>query len=132
MSQENVEIMRRLFAAAERRDVEATRPLVAEDLEIVPLRFAVDGTMFRGPEAIRDFFTAVDESWQDLTLEAEELREGGDTVVVTVRVRARGSASGASIDTRTGWVATFEEGRVKRWRHYSDPAEALAAAGLPE
>jgi ketosteroid isomerase-like protein len=62
--------------------------------------------------------------------EPEEMHETGDQVVAIVRIRARGKASGASIDTRTGMVSAFRDGKLVRWRHYSDPEEALEAAGL--
>jgi hypothetical protein len=52
MSQERrVETMRAAMAAFNRRDGEALGAVLAEDAEIVPVRAAVDGTVYRGPDA---------------------------------------------------------------------------------
>jgi len=43
--------MRAAMAAFNRRDGEALGAVLAEDAEIVPVRAAVDGTVYRGPDA---------------------------------------------------------------------------------
>jgi hypothetical protein len=45
-----VETMRAAMAAFNRRDGEALGAVLAEDAEIVPVRAAVDGTVYRGPD----------------------------------------------------------------------------------
>jgi hypothetical protein len=60
MSQGRVEAMRAAMAAFNRRDGEAFGAVFAEDAEIVPVRAAVDGTVYRGPDPGAQYCAAVD------------------------------------------------------------------------
>jgi hypothetical protein len=51
MSQENVEAMRAAMEAFNRRDGEGFGVLLAGDVEIVPVRVVLEGTVYRGPDA---------------------------------------------------------------------------------
>jgi hypothetical protein len=51
--------------------------------------------------------------------------------VVFVRLSARGRASGVSVDTPIAIVVTIRGGRAGRLDIYREPAEAVAAVGLP-
>jgi ketosteroid isomerase-like protein len=48
MSRENVEIVRAALDAFNRRDREGFGAILAEDAEIVPVRAALEGTVYRG------------------------------------------------------------------------------------
>jgi SnoaL-like domain len=73
MSQANVEIMRAAIEAFNRRDGEGFGAFLANDAEIVPVRAALEGTVNRGPDAAAQYCAAVDESWEDLRWEVEEV-----------------------------------------------------------
>lgn len=124
--------MQRGIDAFNRRDVEAFRALCAPDVEIVPLRAALEGTVYRGPDAVTRFFTDVDESWDRLRLEAEEMRADDDWVLALGSVHARGASSGAPIELSMGWVTHVRDGMIASLRTYADRADALAAVGLEE
>ena len=132
MSEENVETVRAAMEAFNRRDGERFGALLARDAEIVPVRAVLEGTVYRGPEAAVQYCTAVDESWENLRWEVEEIRDGGAWVLALGHIRGRGRGSGAAIDARAGWVARFREGLVTNFRTYTDRAEALEAVGLRE
>jgi hypothetical protein len=55
---------------------------------------------------------------------------GRDTVVVTVRLLARGRQTGMEVDARLGHLFLCRDERAVRWEIYITPPEALAAAGL--
>src|SRR5437588_7095164 len=110
MSQENVEAMRLAMEAFNRRDGEGFGALLAREVEIVPVRAALEGTVYRGPDAAAQYCAAVDESWENLGWEVEEIRDGGDWVLALGRIRGGGRTSGVAIDARAGWVARFHEG----------------------
>ena len=61
MSQGRVEAMRAAMAAFNCRHGEAFGAVIVEDAEIVPVRAAVDGTVYRGPDAGAQYCAAVDE-----------------------------------------------------------------------
>jgi ketosteroid isomerase-like protein len=132
MSQGRVEAMRAAMAAFNRRDGEAFGAVFAEDAEIVPVRAAVDGTVYRGPDAGAQYCAAVEEIWENLRWEIEELREGGDWVLALGHMRGQGRHSGVDIDARAGWVARFRKGQVTNFHTYADRADALDAVGLSE
>jgi ketosteroid isomerase-like protein len=132
MSEENVEIVRTAIEAFNRRDAEAFAADLAQDAEIVPMRAALEGTVYRGPDAASQYCAAVDESWDNLRWEVEEVRDGGDWVLALGRIRGRGADSGAEIDTRAGWFVRFRDGLIASFHTFSDRSAALEAAGLSE
>ena len=77
MSQENVEIMQKAITAFNRRDAEGFGALFVEAAEIVPVRSALEGTVYRGPDAGAQYCAAVEESWENLAWEVEALVEAG-------------------------------------------------------
>ncbi|MGA8927221.1 MAG: hypothetical protein WB462_13450 [Solirubrobacterales bacterium] len=66
MSEENVEIVRTAMEAFNRRDAKTFAAYLAEDAEIVPMRAALEGTVYRGPDAASQYCAAVEESWDNL------------------------------------------------------------------
>ena len=107
MSQENVEIVRAAIDAFNRRDGEGFDALLAEDVEIVPVRAALEDAVYRGSDAASQYCAAVEESWEDLRWDIEEIRDGESWVLVLDRIRGRGRGSGVVIDARGGWLCRF-------------------------
>jgi ketosteroid isomerase-like protein len=132
MSEENVESTRAVIEAFNRRDVEALKALLITDAEIVPIRAAMEGTVYRGPDAAEQWFAAIDESWEELHVEIEEARDGGDRVLGLGRIRGRGRESGAPIDVEAASVAYFRDGLITTLHNYTNRADAFEAAGLSE
>jgi ketosteroid isomerase-like protein len=128
----NVEIMRTALEAFNSRDGARFDALLDGRAEIVPVRAAVDGTTFRGPDAASQYCTAVEESWQALRWEVEEIRDLGGQVIALGRIQGRGRDSGAGLDVRGAWVADLRDGLITRFQTYSDRAAAIKAVGLTE
>jgi ketosteroid isomerase-like protein len=132
MSEENVEIVRRLFAEWERGnfwtgdyfdpDVRVTwvDPILAPRPETRGIAELTEGMV--------DFLG----TWDRLTATAEEVIDAGDRVVTVELWRGRGKASRATTEVRQGSVLTISRGKVRRMVVYRDPADALEAAGLSE
>jgi ketosteroid isomerase-like protein len=127
---ENVEVMKTALEAFNQRDGEAFDALLTKDAQIVPVRAALEGTVFRGRNAATQYCVAVDESWENLRWEIEEIRNGDDWVLALGQIRGRGRGSGAALDARAGWVARFREGEITNFQTYADRSEALRAVGL--
>jgi ketosteroid isomerase-like protein len=132
MSQANVEIMRAAIEAFNRRDGESFGAFLANDAEIVPVRAALEGTVYQGPDAAAQYCAAVEESWENLRWQVEEIRDDGNWVLALGRIQGRGRGSGAVIDARGAWLARFRDGVVTHFRTYPDRGEALKAVGLAE
>ena len=112
MAEKNVAIMRAALDAVNRRDGEGFGALLSSDAEIVPVRAALEGTVYRGPDAASQYCSAVDESWENLKWEVDEIRHGRGWVLALGRIRGRGRDSGAVIDAGGGWLARFRDGSI--------------------
>jgi ketosteroid isomerase-like protein len=87
--------------------------------------------VFRGPAAFRESLDELNESFENLTFEAERFLEApGGEIVVLVHARARGRSSGMEIDNHIAWVWTFRGDRAVRMVVYEEPDDALQAVGL--
>jgi ketosteroid isomerase-like protein len=131
VAHDNVETTRRAIEYINRGDREALRELTAPSPEIIPLRAALEGTVYRGENAFEEFWAAVDESWKTLGIDAEEITEHGDRVLVAGRLRGRAAGTDAEVDSPITLVLTIDDdGRMTRLCTYTDLAEARRDAGL--
>ena len=131
MSQENVEIVRRTWDAFLTADFQTALSFYAPDVEWDGTNLP-DGEIGRGHEAILDHVTRWAEVWDDWTVEVERVVEAGsDQVIVFTRERGR-SESGLTMDERHAELYTLRDGKIVRRQGFSDPNQALEAAGLSE
>jgi ketosteroid isomerase-like protein len=133
MSQENVEVVRDVLEAQQRRDWEAFRRLYDPGIEWQDVSgLWGDWGTRRGFEDVRDAFVSWFEAFGQVSFDLENVVEAGDEVVASIRISARGRESGLVIEQRIPTVWTVQRGRVVRVRGYRDEAEALEAVGLRE
>ena len=98
--------------------------------ELYPLRAQLEGKAYRGVQGVRQMLADFDQDWEFVRMDAEELREAGDQVVLLGRLRARGRASGVDLDVPLGFVWRLRDGKVVYARSFSEQADALRDAGL--
>jgi ketosteroid isomerase-like protein len=132
MSEENIARFQAAVEAFNQRSGTKFDQLLAPDAEIVPVRAAIERTTYRGRDAASQYVAAVEDSWESLRWEVDEVRQAGDSVLALGHIRGRGRGTGAAIDTSGGWVAQFDDGLITYFRTYTNRAEALEAAGLSE
>ena len=129
MSQENVEIVAECFRAWDRGDPDGVVANYASDVEVDASR-VMEG-VYRGRDAVRSYYVTIFESLgfanDDLKLLPTE-----DKVVALTRLRGVGAASGAEVETPFAYIFVLRDGCVQHVCFYSDPDEALKAAGLRE
>jgi ketosteroid isomerase-like protein len=133
MSRENVELVTRAIRAAAARpkpDFETMNALFHPDHVLVPLTSQIDVKEVRGGRGYQTFLREPPVSWNADLEGAVDV--GGNKVLCVLSARYRGSTSGAEVEQRTWVVATVRDGRVSRTEVYTNPAEALEAAGLRE
>src|SRR3954471_8563756 len=112
MSQENVEVVRRVYAEWARGDFSAGE-LFDPDVEFD----MVDWPGRDSSRGIEEMARAWQESlaaWDDFRAEPTECAEPGPFVVVATHVTARGKGSGALVAADTATVWTVEAGKVVR------------------
>jgi ketosteroid isomerase-like protein len=130
MSGDLVEIARRAVDHFNRGERDALAELASPDIEIVPLRAALEGTVFRGETANEDFWRAIDDTWEEIHMDADEIVDSGETVAIIGRMRGRAKGTAVEVDSPAAWVLTFDDEKVASFRTYTDVAEGRRAAGL--
>jgi ketosteroid isomerase-like protein len=134
MSEENVEVVRRLYELFERRDLDAAIPELADpDIELrVPPLYPDIPDVFRGLEGIERWLSIVDDVWSVWRFEPERYFDAGSTVVVFTLLIAEQVSSGIHLEREVGHLWTVHGGRATSIRVYLNRDEALQAAGLEE
>jgi ketosteroid isomerase-like protein len=132
MSEENVEIVRRAYAAWDREDREPALAFFADDVVWTPAREDPDPQPHRGREGVRQFWGQWEELFDNMRIDTEELIVVGDRVVSRLHVTGSGKGSGIDVDQRVYQVTGFRDGLIVRVDEFYDRAEALEAAGLSE
>ena len=129
MSEENVDLARRGMRSAE-KFVELLDEYVVRDNRAYPLIDVPDVEM--GREPLVAFMRHYWGTFEDYSLEALELIDAGDSVIVVLREQARGRGSGVGLERDWAQVWTFRNGQIIRMEAFRTREEALAAVGLSE
>jgi hypothetical protein len=129
MSQENVEVVRRLYEAYAAHDFQTALDLIAPDIEW-DLSMRPDGKVYRGREGAIEAVRTWTGTWEAFSFELEELIDAGDQVVVIDRQSGRGKGSGMPLEESFAVVYTVEAGKVTRAVWFTNREDALAASGL--
>ena len=134
MSQENVEIVRRQFAAFERGDLDAPAKFWHPRIEWRAVEGAADDVgVMSGHDALRRYYQDWIETLDQLHADVEEvLVEAGDQVAVVVHHAGRGRRSGVPVEGRYYVACTIRDGQIVSGREYETRALALEAVGLTE
>jgi len=132
MSQENVEIVRRIYASWAPGSSPVESNLLHPDIEWVNPRDALEPGTRTGIEAFSSITEGLDDTIRDLRMDVERFIDAGGRVVVIATMRGHGSASGVAIKQRHGAVWTIRDGKAVRFQWFYDPDQALEAVGLSE
>ena len=132
MSEENVEVVKRLNAAFNTRDMDAVREILDPDV-VIP-RW-VEGWPETGPFVGRE---AVIRQWErnldafpgGATIELVSVTDVGDRVVARQAAHAKGQ--GPELRAEFTTISTMRNGRTLIIEYFWDYAEALASLGLSE
>jgi ketosteroid isomerase-like protein len=131
MSQENVDVVRRMWEAFLAADVRTALSFCDRDVEWDGSNLP-DGGVGRGHEVILDHVRRWAEQWEDWTVEVERVVDAGSEQVVLFMRETGVSRSGLRMSERHAELYDLRDGKVVRRRGFSDPDEALEAAGLSE
>jgi ketosteroid isomerase-like protein len=135
MSQENVEIVKGIYAEWEKGNFRAALPVL--DREITFETWMPDSNdeivTLHGLERLDDFMRDWFGQWEDYRVTGDEFRAvGTDHVFVAGRQAGVGRTSGAAVDSPGFTVWTFRAGKVVRLLAHYDRNAALEAAGLSD
>jgi ketosteroid isomerase-like protein len=139
MSEQNMEVVRQLFDAAERfgdadaggrEALDAALNCLDPDLEWTPLRAATEGT-YRGHQGFEQWLADTEESFESFETRSE-LRDLGGQVLAWGTLHVRGRGSGIDTEVPFGGIYDFRQGKILRWRDFGSKEQALKAAGRAE
>jgi ketosteroid isomerase-like protein len=130
MSEENVALLRRGYAAVNRGDIEGLLDAVHPHVEFTSLIAEAEGEIFHGHEGVRRWWNEVVLPLGGLHGEPEEVRDFDDTVIA----RVLGTYRPRGVEVRqTVWnVVRFRDGKATWWRFFRTEQEALEAAAMAE
>jgi ketosteroid isomerase-like protein len=130
VSQENVEIVRRVVAALNARDLEGYLACCREDVE---LRLPVVAGVYEGPEGIKRWFADIEDAGPDFHLDLRGVKAtGANQVLVFTHVASTGRASGVPLTMENAIIYDLIDRKIRRIRIFLDQSEALRAVGLEE
>jgi ketosteroid isomerase-like protein len=138
MSEENVELVRRIFEEFNRGGAAAVvgGGFLSTEIVFDGSRAEIPGVgIYRGQDEVRAFF---EEDWfgafpfEEWEVHIEEPIDHGDQVIVKSRQQGRGASSGAAAGLVLGNIFTFRSAKVVRLEIFRRLEEALEAAGLSE
>ena len=132
MASTNLEIIRAIYAAFAVGDIPAVLGAMAPDMvwnEADDFPYA-DRNPYRGPEAVLGgVFARIGAEWDGFEAIAEELIDGGDTIVALGRYRGTCKATGHAIDAQLAHVWRVDGGKIVRFQQYTDTLQVTAAMG---
>jgi ketosteroid isomerase-like protein len=134
MSEENVEIVRRVYDAWAQGDFSRREifEILDPNIEGVWAAELPDAHVDHGVEALFASSREWLSTWQEFRVEAEAFLPAEDKIVVLVVLHGKGKGSGAEVATPVAHVWTMRGDKVIRVEAYMDRAKALEAAGLSE
>ena len=132
MSQENVELVRMIFSAWRRQEVDLALSSMDDMIEWQMAEDEPDARTLRGRAEVRAMVEGWREAFDDFTTTPQEFIDAGEHVVVPIDFLARPRGAAGSVTINETQVFTIREGMVVRVREYRDHAEALKAVGLED
>jgi ketosteroid isomerase-like protein len=82
-----------------------------------------------GAEGVAAYMRSFLEPWDRLTIEAEEMIDGGSKVLVRVLQSGTGTSSGVGVELRYFHLWIFEDSRLVRLEAIMEEADAMARLG---
>ncbi len=138
MSEENIEVVRRLLDAHEEGDFETVYAIYDPQIvwrigRIEQLNSVGIEPIYVGHDGVRTFWREWLNAWETVTFEYEQFIDAGDRVIVVLSQRMRGRTSGAEVDMRSYvQMWTVRDGRIVEMELLESREEALRAVGLEE
>jgi ketosteroid isomerase-like protein len=132
VSQENVEVVRRVFETPldEEIDEMEIRSIFHPDVEWLPGRSGTEG-VYRGVAGIERFIADTREVFEKFETHYE-LIDLSERILAWGRIEVRARASGIEVEVPMGSVFEFRDGKIVRWEDFGSKEKALRVAGLEE
>jgi ketosteroid isomerase-like protein len=130
MSQENVEIVRRVYKLAEVQGVDGLLELATDDIVWISDPHFPGGGRHDGKESVQRWLRQL---WiyEEVSIDVEEIIDLDDGALAITRFQGL-SVDGPPVDWPWCHLFAFRDGGISQVQSFLDRAEALEAAGLSE
>lgn len=125
----NVDLIRSVYEAYQRRDFAYVFSRIGPDPEIVQTTELPWGGVHRGVEGAQAFFAKIAEH-VDALPQAETFIPAGDDVAVVGRLKGKAKKTGAEIDIPIVHVWTVRDGKFVKFQAWIDTPAMREAVGL--
>jgi SnoaL-like protein len=133
MSQENVEVIRRVLAEWEHGNFgTGGNSSIPMSTSAGSTRIFVHRSETHGLEELGQAMVEFLDAWERVTARAERIVSAGDKVITVETWQARGRASGVETEVRHSSIWTVVGGKITSFANYGTPDAAFEAAGLRE
>lgn len=129
---ENVEIVKQVMEAFNRRDIGAVLEHADPAVSFLPIVAQVlhSGTPYRGLAGVRAYFDDVKTVWRDVRLDPRQFQGAGDAVVVIGYVRA--TTDEVELELPVVWTWKLREALISECVVHSDQRAARRALGFDD
>lgn len=131
MSQENVEIVRRMVEAFNSEDMSRAISSFHADVEFTSA--LAEAKTYVGSQGLAEYVDDISSAWESWRSEDDQFVDVDDERVVWLyRIIGTGRGSWVPVDQRLSVVWTMRDGLIWRGQSYLDHQQALKAVGLAE
>jgi ketosteroid isomerase-like protein len=131
MSEENVEVVRRMYDAFHGGDADGALAYFDSEV-VVDASIRIDVGVGHGLEDLNRIIASWVGTFDEWREEIEEMSDLGDQVLVVSIQRGRGKGSGAEVENRYSVLYGLRGNKITNMTMYGGRDEALKAAGLSE
>jgi len=123
MADDNLALVRQMWAAYEEDGLEAILPFAAPNAVWIP--FSAGGRAFEGTDEYRAFIREQEAKEEIVEARAFDFESAHDSVLVSGSIRLR--RPGHLAENYVYWVHRFRDGKIVFTQSFSNPDEARAA-----
>jgi ketosteroid isomerase-like protein len=133
VSEQNVELHRRVYEAFNARDVDSLIAICDPGITVQSAFAAVSGTVYHGHDGVRRWQEDLAEAWgDDIRVEAEAYFDLGKHALAFDALHGRGRQSGAEVVLPGAAVTRWRDGRCVYFKACAHREEALRDLGVSE
>jgi ketosteroid isomerase-like protein len=132
MSEQNVELHRKLADAFNARDIDTFIALSDPNSEYHPVLSALGTAVYHGHDGLRSWFGQLDDAWEALRTEPEAYFDLGEQTLAFGVTHGRGRHSGAEVAIQGATVLRWRDGLIVYAKSYAQKEEALSDLGVSE
>jgi ketosteroid isomerase-like protein len=108
MSQANVEVLRQIFDAFNREDIDLILSFTHSDFEVeIPPDVSTEPDTYRGHDGMRRYWESFRDAMEEIRFQPERLWDAGQVVVVAMHVTAKGRRTAIPVEQRLAGLWTI-------------------------